>query len=118
LRCGSGRAFFLICLVVVGLLAVPAAAGAYTFGPTVTVSVGDSRYRSGSSDPGDASDHQINVERLPLISAFRPTDTNRFRSATQTLPVCDDRLTLDAIGGTNTKIDYVEAVPVSLNLAG
>jgi hypothetical protein len=79
----------------------------------VTVSVGDSRYRPSSTDPGESSVHRINVEGVNAISGFTPTDANRFRSATTTVRVCDGRLTLDAIGGTNTKINYVEVSFVS-----
>jgi hypothetical protein len=74
----------------------------------VMVSVGDSRYRSGSSDPGDSSVHRINIEGVNAISGFVPTDANRFQSATRTVRVCDGRLTIDATGGTNTKINYVD----------
>ena len=42
-----------------------------------------------------------------------PTSANRFQSATRTVRVCDGRLTIDAIGGTNTKINYVEVAPVT-----
>jgi hypothetical protein len=74
----------------------------------VTVSVGDSRYRPGSADPGDSSVNRINIEGVNAIAGFTPTDANRFQSATRTVRVCDGRLTIDAIGGTNTKINYVE----------
>jgi hypothetical protein len=95
------------------LLAAPAGAGAYSLGPTVT---GLGPEETAFDYPGETSVNQINVEGQPLISAFRPTDTNRFQAATQTLSVCDGRLTVDAIGGTNTTINYVEVAPVSLNL--
>jgi hypothetical protein len=79
----------------------------------VTVSVGDSRYRPYSTDPGDSSVNQINIEGVNAISGFTPSDESRFQTATRTVRVCDGRLTIDAIGGTNTKINYVEASFVS-----
>jgi hypothetical protein len=79
----------------------------------VTVSVGDSRYRPTSTDPGDSSVNTINIEGVNAIAGFTPTSANRFQSATRNVRVCDGRLTIDAIGGTNTKINYVEVAPVS-----
>jgi hypothetical protein len=75
---------------------------------TVTASVGDSLFSSSSTDPTMQSTHQVNVEGQILIGAWRPTDQTKFKAATITLPVCDGRLTVDSIGGTNTKLDYVE----------
>jgi hypothetical protein len=75
---------------------------------TVTVSAGDSRYRPNSRDPGEQSVNQVNIEGQAAISGFVPTSQNRFQTATRTLPVCDGKLTIDAIGGTNTKLNYVE----------
>jgi autotransporter family porin len=66
----------------------------------VTVSVGD----EWSSD----STHRIRVEGQVAIAGFVPTSTTHFAEATRTVSVSDGRLTIDAIGGTNTKIDYVE----------
>ena len=67
---------------------------------TVLVSVGD-------SGPTLDSVHRINVEGQIAINNFVPTSTNKFQSATRTVRVTDGRLTIDARGGTNTKIDYV-----------
>ena len=54
----------------------------------------------------------------PMICPPRLTSKtpNRFNatSATRTVRVCDGRLTIDSIGGTNTKINYVDVAPVSL----
>ena len=75
-----------------------AAAGTYN----VTVSVGDPSF-------GD-SNHSLNVEGTPAITGFVPNlavSGGAFRSATVTVPVTDGRLTIDASGGTNTKINYV-----------
>jgi N-acetylneuraminic acid mutarotase len=80
-------------------LAVPN--GSYT----VTLSVGD----AAATD----STHRINVEGAVAISAFQPTSSVRFASATKTVTVADGRLTIDARGGTNTKLDYIEVAPAS-----
>lgn len=69
----------------------------------VTVSVGD----------GTATDskHSINVEGVSAISQFIPTTTVRFKSATVVVSVADGYLTVDAIGGTNTKINWIIIKP-------
>lgn len=65
----------------------------------VTVSVGD----GASTD----SKNFINVEGVSAIAGFVPDAQNRFKSATITISVSDGYLTIDAIGGTNTKINSV-----------
>lgn len=67
----------------------------------VTVSAGDAAAIFDST-------HRINVEGQLALAPFQPTSTNRFASATKTVTVSDGRLTIDARGGTNTKIDYIE----------
>ena len=74
----------------------------------VTASVGDSAWSSLKRKPGDVSTHRVNAEGQTLIAGFTPTDSNKFSSATRTVSVCDGRLTIDAIGGTNTKLNYVD----------
>ncbi|MEO6220852.1 MAG: Ig-like domain-containing protein [Ginsengibacter sp.] len=69
----------------------------------VTVSVGDGSYTN--------STHSINVEGVSAIAGFVPTSTQKFKSATVTVSVADGLLTVDAIGGVNTKINYVIIVP-------
>lgn len=69
----------------------------------VTVSVGDSTFTD--------STHVINAEGVNLISGFTPTGDTRFTEASQVVQVNDGRLTIDAIGGTNTKINYIEIEP-------
>ena len=69
----------------------------------VTVAVGD----LSSSD----STHRVRVEGEVVIAGFVPTDETRFAKATRTVTVSDGRVTVDAIGGTNTKLDYVEIRP-------
>jgi len=68
----------------------------------VTVSVGDNV---------KDSKHSINVEGVSAIAAFVPTSTLKFKSATVTVTVSDGYLTIDAIGGTNTKINTVTIQP-------
>ncbi len=70
---------------------------------TVTVSAGDNNYYD--------SNHQINVEGLPAVSDFTPSSSNKFRVATATVQVNDGRLTIDATGGTNTKMNYLIFAP-------
>ena len=71
-------------------------------GYTVTVSVGDAGYFD--------STHRINIEGQVAIAGFTPVSADRFLTATRTVNVSDGRLTIDARGGTNTKIDYVTVV--------
>lgn len=71
---------------------------------TVTVAVGD------ASDSLDSA-HQINLEGQPAIPAFTPTATKKFMTTTRRATVSDGRLTVDARGGTNTKLDYVLIQP-------
>ena len=83
---------------------------------TVTVSVGD---QAGATTPTCASPcydslHTINVEGTTAIDRFRATAATEYRRATVTVPVRDGRLTIDATGGTNTKLNWVtidSAVP-------
>jgi hypothetical protein len=75
---------------------------------TVTASVGDSAWSSLKKKPGEVSVHVLRAEGEPLVSSFTPTETTKFATATQTVRVCDGRLTIDAIGGTNTKLNYVD----------
>lgn len=65
----------------------------------VTVGVGD--------QPID-SVHVVRVEGIPAINAFVSTPGNRYQVATIEVEVSDGRLTLDAIGGSNTKLAYVD----------
>uniref|UniRef100_UPI0011B06C26 malectin domain-containing carbohydrate-binding protein n=1 Tax=Cryobacterium sp. Y82 TaxID=2045017 RepID=UPI0011B06C26 len=75
----------------------------------ITVAVGDPAPQS------DTETHQINVENSPLITAFTPTGaagtSTRHATGTTTVMITDGALTLDAIGGTNTKISYVDITP-------
>ena len=66
----------------------------------------------GDATPGtDPTTHRINVEGVNTVDNFAitgsPTGAARFRVATKTVTVSDGFLTVDAIGGINTKIDYI-----------
>jgi hypothetical protein len=80
---------------------------------SVTVSVGDSAWSSLKRKPGDVSINRINVEGVNAIAGFVPTDANKFATATKTVTVCDGRLTIDAIGGTNTRLNYIDVTRLS-----
>ena len=49
--------------------------------------------------------HTVRVEGVTAISGFVSTAAAEYRQATVTVPVSDGRLTVDAIGGTNTKLE-------------
>lgn len=70
----------------------------------VTVSVGDS-YTD--------SQHTINVEGVNAISRFQSSALQEYKQATAQVKVTDGRLTIDAIKGNNTKINYVEIQAIS-----
>ncbi|WP_354500164.1 malectin domain-containing carbohydrate-binding protein [Mycetocola sp. 2940] len=78
---------------------------------TVTVAVGDP-----APQASDQEIHQINLENASLINLFTPTGAagaaTRHTTATKTVSVTDGALTVDAIGGRNTKISYIDVVPV------
>lgn len=69
----------------------------------VMVSVGDGAHLD--------SNHRVTVEGQVAIAGFTPTAAERFRSTTVTVSVTDGRLTLDATGGTNTKLTHVHIAP-------
>ncbi|WP_221389559.1 malectin domain-containing carbohydrate-binding protein [Dyadobacter sp. NIV53] len=68
----------------------------------VTVSAGDNTYFD--------SNNQINVEGLPAVSDFTPSSQNKFKGATVTVQVSDGKLTVDANGGNNSKMNYISIV--------
>lgn len=70
----------------------------------VAVSVGDAVYED--------STHVINVEGVPLIDEFVPREENLFTESYGIVEVTDGNLTIDAIGGENTKLNYVSITPV------
>ena len=69
----------------------------------VKVSVGDEEGGAGYD-----SQHTINVEGETAIDEFQAASDDEFEDATVTVRVTDGRLTVDAIGGTNTKLNYLE----------
>ncbi|WP_236683086.1 malectin domain-containing carbohydrate-binding protein [Demequina globuliformis] len=76
----------------------------------ITVGVGDAQ-------PGnDPENHVINAEGETIISGFVPSGANgqnsRHTIASGTVEVTDGFLTIDPVGGTNTKIAFVDVVPV------
>jgi len=79
----------------------------------VSVSVGDGLVGAA------AEAHSINIEGVNAINRFIPSgkqgSIGRFKSATQRVTVTDERLTINADGGTNTKINSAVVVPVSIN---
>ena len=77
---------------------------------SVTVSVGDQPGSSTASCPAPCYDsqHSVNVEGVEAIDAFQATATDEFETATVVAEVTDGRLTIDADGGTNTKINFVD----------
>lgn len=70
----------------------------------VTVCVGDEINSSGVYD----SQHTINVEGVNAINDFQSNSKQEYKIATVRVNVTDGRLTVDAIGGTNTKLNYIE----------
>ncbi|MGH1564603.1 choice-of-anchor D domain-containing protein [Mumia sp. DW29H23] len=70
----------------------------------VKVSVGD----QGGGTNGYDSTHVINVEGVKAIDAFKGSAAKEYETATKTVEVTDGRLTIDAVGGSNTKLNYVE----------
>lgn len=72
----------------------------------VIVALGD--YNPVGADP---EDFYLNVEGVAAVTNFVPSGSagaaTNFTTATVTVTVTDGRLTLDAIGGTNTKITHV-----------
>ncbi|MEE6273726.1 malectin domain-containing carbohydrate-binding protein [Georgenia sp. MJ206] len=76
---------------------------------SVTVAAGDSTVNS------DPESHAINVEGESVIAPpFTPTGAagsdSRHKTATAEVTVTDGALTVDADGGTNTKINYIDVV--------
>jgi hypothetical protein len=77
----------------------------------VSVAVGDA---TGKAEEVDC----INIEGVKTISNFTPIgkirSLGRFKAASSTVTVDDGYLTIDAIGGKNTKLCYVEITPVTI----
>jgi len=71
---------------------------------TVTVVAGEASSALDSSDT-------LNAEGRALISGFVPTAGRHFSTSTLRVPVTDGKLTIDAKGGTNTKLVSVTVQP-------
>ena len=70
----------------------------------VALSVGDNAYYD--------SIHEINIEGENVIDDFEPTEAEPFATARELITVNDGQLTIDSIGGKNTKLNYVRVTPV------
>ncbi|MBC8122495.1 MAG: PQQ-dependent sugar dehydrogenase [Gemmatimonadaceae bacterium] len=70
----------------------------------VTVSVGD---MPGSGNTYD-SQHSINIEGVQGLNRFQASPNREYKQVTLQVEVTDGRLTIDATGGTNTKINFVD----------
>lgn len=75
----------------------------------VSVSVGDAANGQGIYD----SKHTVRVEGKTAIDQFQANANQEYQLSSITVKVSDGRLTLDAIGGINTKINYVDIVNVT-----
>ena len=71
---------------------------------TINGAVGDPSYTD--------SVHVINAEGTNVVN-YTPTSTATNKTFTANVAVADGKLTLDAIGGTNTKLNYIEVVPTA-----
>lgn len=71
-----------------------------------TVSVGDAP----SGTKGYDSLNAVNVEGVVLIEGFQASSSQEYLSDTALIGVNDGKLTLDALGGSNTKLNFIEIV--------
>ena len=83
----------------------------------VTLGVGDPLVDTKQSE---TPSHTINVEDVTFIDNFKPTGAQgaatRFKQVTAMVGVNDGKLSIDATGGFNTKIDFVELRPTEKEL--
>jgi hypothetical protein len=73
----------------------------------MAVPVGRYAVSVGVGDQAQDSTNTINVEGLTAIKDFQPTQAVAYEENTVVVTVQDSRLTVDSIGGDNTKINYV-----------
>ncbi|MBO9533820.1 MAG: hypothetical protein J7513_12695, partial [Solirubrobacteraceae bacterium] len=66
---------------------------------TVTVSAGDASYVN--------SVHTVRAEGQKVLDGVVPTTASLFASGSATVTVADGRLTIDGIGGTNVKLNWI-----------
>jgi hypothetical protein len=109
LRTGTGDSR-LLTIVQMQATAVPQVPGTWEYALNnglyrVNLSTGDNGYYD--------SNNQVNVEGLPAIADFIPSATNKYRSATAVVQVNDGKLTVDANGGVNTKLNYITITPAT-----
>ncbi|MDP9292561.1 MAG: Ig-like domain-containing protein [Verrucomicrobiota bacterium] len=76
----------------------------------VTVSAGD--------QPPYDSVHNLRLEGVTVIDHFQGTAAQEYAQATSRVTVVDGKLTVDAIGGTNTKLNYVDIREVHPSVTG
>jgi hypothetical protein len=69
----------------------------------VTLSVGDE-----AGGTGYDSLHAINIEDVAAIGAFQGSATQEYQEVSVVVGVLDGAMTIDANGGTNTKINFVD----------
>ncbi|MDZ5662512.1 putative Ig domain-containing protein [Nocardioides sp. S-58] len=87
------------------------------------LALGDGTYQvtAALGDPAANADpeaHQVRVEGVPLLAAPHVPSgpagsAGHHATGTQVVTVSDGELTVDAVGGTNAKIDYLEVTPVT-----
>ena len=79
---------------------------------TVTASVGDQpgAAKTGCAEPCYDSQHTVRAEGQALIDRFQATAATEYRTGSVTVDVTDGKLTVDAIGGTNTKMNWLTIV--------
>lgn len=78
----------------------------------VTAAVGD------PATNADPEAHQLRIEGVPLLAAPHVPSglagsAGHHATGTQVVEVADGELTVDSVGGTNTKIDHIEVTPVT-----
>ena len=70
---------------------------------------------AGDPNPVYDSTHSVRAEGTQVVGPYVPTSSDRQRRATRSVRVSDGRLTLDAVGGTNTKIAYIDIEQVNVD---
>ena len=78
----------------------------------VTVAVGDASAVN-SIDTVNVEPNTANAQ--VLVNGFVPTAGNFFDTVTQRVAVSDGKLTINATGGSNTKLDFIDVVPAGVD---
>ncbi|MFP5348131.1 MAG: PA14 domain-containing protein, partial [Actinomycetes bacterium] len=78
----------------------------------VEASVGDQPggAKTGCSAPCYDSKHTVRAEGVKLLDQFQATASTEYKSGSARVDVTDGRLTIDAIGGNNTKLNWLTVV--------